>query len=533
MKTSRKQILQSGVEKSMSSPEVFPASLFLAPDSERERKMTATSGRKCYERYGRFSPIGLLVKTLLESSQWYNPAVKLRWDVKNLCSERLTEKEYCIGRNTLSKQCVTTLNVKDISPNRLLFRLVPSERRTEETVSSLLPTVQTQGLKVCNENGKTTFYPVGLLPTPRAVEVVEHPMKAAARTKDRTGTKLNNLSSGAAFGLLPTPMASDATTGAIIGKNDQFVTTRNGTPRRINQNGQNGCVGLARMVRLLPTPNAREADKYSKKYNPNSQMGTALTAMAVNGMLPTPAARDYQPSVSPQALKRKNGKMRTDALCNLPVMLGEHHSQNGGSELKTIPMIDYILDEVNDDVLIIQGIRAAESAKRAEMSKQCTYFKYYVQPYGKDKNGKDKYHTYRRKDVLAFRKKYADDLLRPVFDWSAQQVIDYILENGIQPNPLYRMGYKRVGCFPCVMASQQDIYNISVQEPERISYIAGLEQQFNSSFFGPDKISSKYYKGEYPLISDVVRYVQSKRAGGSLFDDDVATSCMSYYGLCE
>lgn len=216
-------------------------------------------------------------------------------------------KEYCIGRNTLSKQCVTTLNVKDISSNRLLFRLVPSERRTEETVSSLLPTVQTQGLKVCNENGKTTFYPVGLLPTPRAVEVVEHPMKAAARTKDRTGTKLNNLSSGAAFGLLPTPMASDATTGAIIGKNDQFVTTRNGTPRRINQNGQNGCVGLARMVRLLPTPNAREADKYSKKYNPNSQMGTALTAMAVNGMLPTPAARDYQPSVSPQALKRKMG----------------------------------------------------------------------------------------------------------------------------------------------------------------------------------------------------------------------------------
>lgn len=266
------------------------------------------------------------------------PGSETALDVKNLCSERLTEKEYCIGRNTLSKQCVTTLNVKDISSNRLLFRLVPSERRTEETVSSLLPTVQTQGLKVCNENGKTTFYPVGLLPTPRAVEVVEHPMKAAARTKDRTGTKLNNLSSGAAFGLLHTPMASDATTGAIIGKNDQFVTTRNGTPRRINQNGQNGSVGLARMVRLLPTPNAREADKYSKKYNPNSQMGTALTAMAVNGMLPTPAARDYQPSVSPQALKRKNGKMRTDALCNLPVMLGEHHSQNGGKTSQLNPL---------------------------------------------------------------------------------------------------------------------------------------------------------------------------------------------------
>lgn len=310
--------------KSMSSPEVSHASLFLAPDSERERKMTVTSGRKCYERYGRFSPIGLLVKTLLESSQWYNPAVKLRWDVKNLCSERLTEKEYCIGRNTSSKQCVTTLNVKDISSNRLLFRLVPSERRTEETVSSLLPTVQTQGLKVCNENGKTTFYPVGLLPTPRAVEVVEHPMKAAARTKDRTGTKLNNLSSGAAFGLLPTPMASDATTGAIIGKNDQFVTTKNGTPRKINQNGQNGSVGLARMVRLLPTPNAREADKYSKKYNPNSQMGTALTAMAINGMLPTPTASCYNIGTPAD---RKDGKARKSQLNHLIARKTGHASQ--------------------------------------------------------------------------------------------------------------------------------------------------------------------------------------------------------------
>lgn len=204
------------------------------------------------------------------------------------------------------------------------------------------------------------------------------------------------------------------------------------------------------------------------------------------------------------------------------------------SELKTIPMIDYILDEVNDDILMIQGIRAAESAKRAEMSKQCTYFKYYVQPYGRDKNGKDKFHTYRRKDVLAFREKHADDLLRPVFEWSAQQVIDYIIENGVQPNPLYRMGYKRVGCYPCVMASQQDIYNISVQDLDRIDYIADIEKRLNSCFFGPDKIPSRFYEGSYPLIGDVVRYVQDKRSSGSLFDDgDVATSCMSYYGLCE
>lgn len=204
------------------------------------------------------------------------------------------------------------------------------------------------------------------------------------------------------------------------------------------------------------------------------------------------------------------------------------------SELKTIPMIDYILDEVNDSVLMIQGIRAAESSKRAEMSKQCTYFKYYVQPYGKGKDGKEQYHTYRRKDVLAFLSKHADDLLRPVFDWSAQQVIDYILDNGLEPNPLYKMGYKRVGCYPCVMATQRDIYNIWKQDTQRINYIADLERRLSSSFFSPDKIPSRYYRGEYPLIGDVVKYVLGRNFSGSLFDEnDVATSCMSYYGLCE
>lgn len=204
------------------------------------------------------------------------------------------------------------------------------------------------------------------------------------------------------------------------------------------------------------------------------------------------------------------------------------------SELKSIPMIDFVLDEIDDNVLIIQGIRAAESAKRAEMSKQCTYFKFYRQPYSKDKNGKPKYHTYRKKDVIKFIAEKSDDLLRPVFDWSAQDVINYIIENGLDPNPLYRMGYKRVGCYPCIMASQQDVYNIATQDPERIKYISNLEAQTGSSFFGPDKIPNKFYKGAYPLVYDVTQYVLNKRSKGTLFDDqENTTSCMSFYGLCE
>ena len=210
-------------------------------------------------------------------------------------------------------------------------------------------------------------------------------------------------------------------------------------------------------------------------------------------------------------------------------------------ELKIKPTIDYVLDEVQDNMLMIQGIRGAESPARAKMSAQCTYFKYYFEPYGYDKNGKPRKHSYRGKEVRAFREKFADDLLRPVFDWSAQQVIDYILAAGLEPNPLYRMGYKRVGCWPCVMANQRDILNISRQSPERIDYIAQLEQELqnkgwrSSSFFSLDKIPAHAIArgNKYPDIRDVVRHVKGQNATGSLFDDDTATSCMSYYGLCE
>ena len=82
------------------------------------------------------------------------------------------------------------------------------------------------------------------------------------------------------------------------------------------------------------------------------------------------------------------------------------------SELKNIPMIDYLLDEVNDDFIVVQGIRGAESASRAAMNAQCNYFKYYLNPYKVDKNGKPKFHTYRRKEILEFCEEHATDVNR-------------------------------------------------------------------------------------------------------------------------
>ena len=66
------------------------------------------------------------------------------------------------------------------------------------------------------------------------------------------------LTKGIEFGLLPTPVAMDASVGDIIGKNDIFKATKNGNLRKYNQNGKNGSLGLARYVKLLPTPTASD-----------------------------------------------------------------------------------------------------------------------------------------------------------------------------------------------------------------------------------------------------------------------------------
>jgi hypothetical protein len=54
------------------------------------------------------------------------------------------------------------------------------------------------------------------------------------------------------YGLLPTLVASDSTSGEVLGEADQFYITQTGMPRKINRNGKDGSVGLGRLIRLLP-----------------------------------------------------------------------------------------------------------------------------------------------------------------------------------------------------------------------------------------------------------------------------------------
>lgn len=202
MEILQNKYLRNGGGKSMCFPEDFLASLSVWPDNEKERTITVISGRKCFALYGKYCRVGSLVRMLLESSRWYSSARRLKWEVRPLYSERITEKEYCTDKNMLSKPFVETLSVKDMPSNRYLFRLVPSEHRTEGIEFGLLPTVQTQGLKRCNSQDKTEFMPLGLLPTPMATDIHHAERVAELKKRGAKGLRCRDKGEAGANGLI-------------------------------------------------------------------------------------------------------------------------------------------------------------------------------------------------------------------------------------------------------------------------------------------------------------------------------------------
>lgn len=329
MKTLPKQTSQSGTARSMFSQEDSPANLSPSLAEERERTITATSGHRCFERYGRYTPLGSLVKTLMESRRWWSPAKSLRWDAQTIFSKRITYTER--KADSPSTKSVQTSKPKDIPSNRLLFQLVPSEHHTEGIESGLLQEEFRQ-----------------LLLTPTAVMIAEDPKNFKERAKKngyQNGTTYGSLASQVMYSdMLPTPNAMDiphkenpkkGKTDHSLGLEDMAVAQLLPTPTALDKGGgrinkslspnaaERPTLALAARKGLLPTPCSIEATKYTKTINPNSQMGQGLTALAVNGLLPTPTAMEVKHSKRVKGLKeqgakgmysRKNGALRPNGL---------------------------------------------------------------------------------------------------------------------------------------------------------------------------------------------------------------------------
>lgn len=206
-------------------------------------------------------------------------------------------------------------------------------------------------------------------------------------------------------------------------------------------------------------------------------------------------------------------------------------------ELKVFPLHKYF-ESLDDEVTSYQGIRADESASRAEMEE-----------------------TQWVNDAGGYWIK------RPLLRWNAAQCFEMMHKHGVKPNPLYLMGSSRVGCFPCIMTGLGELKRLLQFHPEIKSRLIELEKQVNvasadrqaeidyspRTFFRTDTIPARFctntmQKTEYsydddgnetahkrtiayPTAEDVFRYIES-------VDEDQlpllpARSCMSVYNLCE
>ncbi len=178
--------------------------------------------------------------------------------------------------------------------------------------------------------------------------------------------------------------------------------------------------------------------------------------------------------------------------------------------LKIKPMIDFMNEPEQSEVKIIyRGIRREESKKRstAKMREYADYFGCWM--------------------------------VNPILTWTSKEVFEFHEKNNIKPNPLYKKGAGRVGCFPCIMINHGELKRMQEFYPEIWYRIALLEEISKRSFFSPNYIPKRFQTGfdekskkSYPVSADVKKYMADTEDFGQL-SFLKQTTCSSIYNLCE
>jgi hypothetical protein len=122
------------------------------------------------------------------------------------------------------------------------------------------------------------------------------------------------------------------------------------------------------------------------------------------------------------------------------------------------------------------------------------------------------------------------EVWHPIFDWSKEMCFDYCEKvHKQQTNPLYRLGFNRVGCAPCINSGRQDIRNWAKRFPEMIDKVRGWERESGRTFFAP-MVPGKAIN----FIDEVVEWANCER-GGTQYSLDVlmpSPVCESKFNLC-
>jgi 3'-phosphoadenosine 5'-phosphosulfate sulfotransferase (PAPS reductase)/FAD synthetase len=187
-------------------------------------------------------------------------------------------------------------------------------------------------------------------------------------------------------------------------------------------------------------------------------------------------------------------------------------------ELKIYPFalwLDVFRQITGEDVQVLVGVRAEESAERALMS--------------------EREHS----------KVYDCDVWRPLLDWKLEDVMAEHHRAAIPVHPLYRHGAERVGCFPCVNASKAELRLVGELAPKRIQTIREVEAEIGHTMFTRDRRTEKQKliaagvpeseagPSVEPIgIDEVLTWANTKRGGKEIQLERPRTGC-ARWGLCE
>jgi 3'-phosphoadenosine 5'-phosphosulfate sulfotransferase (PAPS reductase)/FAD synthetase len=116
----------------------------------------------------------------------------------------------------------------------------------------------------------------------------------------------------------------------------------------------------------------------------------------------------------------------------------------------------------------------------------------------------------------------------PVRCWTKPEVFAVLRQAGEPINPLYTLGFNRVGCAPCINNSKDDILAWATRFPLMIDKVREWESRVGRTFFAPmvPGLAINW-------IDDVVTWAQTSHGGRQLKLLFEPSACVSKYGLCD
>ena len=139
------------------------------------------------------------------------------------------------------------------------------------------------------------------------------------------------------------------------------------------------------------------------------------------------------------------------------------------------------------------------------------------------------------------------EIVRPILNWTVEDVFAMHRKHNIEPNPLYKQGMGRVGCMPCINCRKEELRQISMRFPEQIERVAEWERivaeaskRGAASFFTlREKDAVGLNDEEFNKKASIhgrVEWSNTTRGGNQIDLVNVTEEpamCHSIYGLCE